>query len=118
MLAGRVYFGKNRPEKLCGRKSFLQDQGTRAFFSFIIQQQQVGWPNGKALDYESRDCRFDPCVDQHTTSSWKEFTFCSSSAPQMAFCHDTGVDLVIQSRRSQLRLPDVLGNGMPCTQIN
>jgi hypothetical protein len=20
------------------------------------------WPNGKALDYESRDCRFDPCV--------------------------------------------------------
>jgi hypothetical protein len=26
---------------------------------------KVGWPNGKALDYESRDCRFDPCVD-HT----------------------------------------------------
>ena len=26
--------------------------------------KQVGWPNGKALDYESRDCRFDPCVDQ------------------------------------------------------
>jgi hypothetical protein len=25
----------------------------------------VGWPNGKALDYESRDCRFDPCVDQN-----------------------------------------------------
>ena len=23
-----------------------------------------GWPNGKALDYESRDCRFDPCVAQ------------------------------------------------------
>ena len=22
------------------------------------------WPNGKALDYESRDCRFDPCVGQ------------------------------------------------------
>jgi hypothetical protein len=23
---------------------------------------QLGaWPNGKALDYESRDCRFDPC---------------------------------------------------------
>ncbi|KAJ5438975.1 uncharacterized protein N7458_009973 [Penicillium daleae] len=20
------------------------------------------WPNGKALDYESKDCRFDPCV--------------------------------------------------------
>lgn len=27
----------------------------------------VGWPNGKALDYESRDCRFDPCVDQDIT---------------------------------------------------
>ena len=25
---------------------------------------QAGWPNGKALDYESRDCRFDPCVGQ------------------------------------------------------
>ncbi|KUM64809.1 hypothetical protein ACN42_g2299 [Penicillium freii] len=24
----------------------------------------AGWPNGKALDYESRDCRFDPCVGQ------------------------------------------------------
>jgi hypothetical protein len=21
----------------------------------------AAWPNGKALDYESRDCRFDPC---------------------------------------------------------
>ena len=29
-----------------------------------MYQYQVGWPNGKALDYESRDCRFDPCVDQ------------------------------------------------------
>ncbi|KAJ5698905.1 hypothetical protein N7462_000910, partial [Penicillium macrosclerotiorum] len=28
------------------------------FPSFI----KAGWPNGKALDYESRDCRFDPCV--------------------------------------------------------
>lgn len=25
---------------------------------------KAGWPNGKALDYESRDCRFDPCVGQ------------------------------------------------------
>ncbi|CRL29115.1 unnamed protein product [Penicillium camemberti] len=23
----------------------------------------AGWPNGKALDYESRDCRFDPCKE-------------------------------------------------------
>ena len=23
---------------------------------------QGGWPNGKALDFGSRDCRFDPCV--------------------------------------------------------
>ncbi|QRD89491.1 hypothetical protein F9C07_1491698 [Aspergillus flavus] len=28
----------------------------------IVFQQLAGWPNGKALDYESRDCRFDPCV--------------------------------------------------------
>ena len=26
---------------------------------------KAGWPNGKALDYESRDCRFDPCVGQY-----------------------------------------------------
>jgi hypothetical protein len=30
----------------------------------VLLLTQVGWPNGKALDYESRDCRFDPCVDQ------------------------------------------------------
>ena len=28
-------------------------------------QQPAGWPNGKALDYESRDCRFDPCVGHY-----------------------------------------------------
>jgi hypothetical protein len=34
-------------------------------FSFNqFNNNKVGWPNGKALDYESRDCRFDPCVDQ------------------------------------------------------
>ena len=31
----------------------------------IFINNKVGWPNGKALDYESRDCRFDPCVGQH-----------------------------------------------------
>lgn len=30
----------------------------------VFINNMVGWPNGKALDYESRDCRFDPCVDQ------------------------------------------------------
>jgi hypothetical protein len=30
----------------------------------VFNNNSVGWPNGKALDYESRDCRFDPCVDQ------------------------------------------------------
>ncbi|KAH7360468.1 hypothetical protein BKA65DRAFT_493215 [Rhexocercosporidium sp. MPI-PUGE-AT-0058] len=40
------------------------------------------WPNGKALDFESRDCRFDPCVAHsscifilfaagHTSSTFK-----------------------------------------------
>ena len=28
----------------------------------IFFNKAAGWPNGKALDYESRDCRFDPCV--------------------------------------------------------
>jgi hypothetical protein len=28
---------------------------------------KAGWPNGKALDYESRDCRFDPCVGHSIT---------------------------------------------------
>ncbi|EHK96059.1 hypothetical protein M7I_8255 [Glarea lozoyensis 74030] len=27
---------------------------------------QACWPNGKALDYESRDCRFDPCAKKGT----------------------------------------------------
>ena len=31
----------------------------------VFINNTVGWPNGKALDYESRDCRFDPCVDQN-----------------------------------------------------
>jgi hypothetical protein len=29
---------------------------------------KAGWPNGKALDYESRDCRFDPCVGHSITT--------------------------------------------------
>jgi hypothetical protein len=41
--------------------------------------KQVGWPNGKALDYESRDCRFDPCVDQDiiTSKGVSSFAFLS-----------------------------------------
>ncbi len=30
--------------------------------SGLTATTQACWPNGKALDYESRDCRFDPCV--------------------------------------------------------
>ena len=29
----------------------------------------VCWPNGKASDYESGDCRFDPCVDHQQLAS-------------------------------------------------
>ena len=32
----------------------------------VLTLRLAGWPNGKALDYESRDCRFDPCVGQPT----------------------------------------------------
>jgi hypothetical protein len=34
------------------------------FFFYHFNNNKAGWPNGKALDYESRDCRFDPCVGQ------------------------------------------------------
>jgi hypothetical protein len=38
-----------------------------------LSSSKVGWPNGKALDYESRDCRFDPCVDHNdATPSYLE----------------------------------------------
>ena len=30
----------------------------------------VAWPNGKALDYESRDSRFDPWRDHFAISSF------------------------------------------------
>ena len=30
----------------------------------MVINHEADWPNGKALDYESRDCRFDPCVGQ------------------------------------------------------
>jgi hypothetical protein len=43
---------------LAGRDIILVHQ-------ILCHEQLVGWPNGKALDYESRDCRFDPCVDQN-----------------------------------------------------
>ncbi|KAH8587690.1 hypothetical protein B0O99DRAFT_732981 [Bisporella sp. PMI_857] len=29
-----------------------------------MQQSMACWPNGKASDYESGDCRFDPCAGQ------------------------------------------------------
>ena len=41
----------------------------------MAKNGQAGWPNGKALDYESRDCRFDPCVGHQFQFHW-EF-FCS-----------------------------------------
>lgn len=31
---------------------------------------RAGWPNGKALDFGSRDCRFDPCVGHHFCPSF------------------------------------------------
>ena len=50
--------------------SRLVDRGKK----FPNVQQSAGWPNGKALDYESRDCRFDPCVG-HFFSSLKKVLF-------------------------------------------
>ena len=28
----------------------------------LVTVESAGWPNGKALDFGSRDCRFEPCV--------------------------------------------------------
>ncbi|KOS37769.1 hypothetical protein ACN38_g11434 [Penicillium nordicum] len=44
----------------------------------------AGWPNGKALDYESRDCRFDPCVGQFFFFLFLFFLFNLST--QVLFC--------------------------------
>ena len=35
------------------------------FLAGLLRISSAGWPNGKALDYESRDCRFDPCVGHY-----------------------------------------------------
>ncbi|KAI5802303.1 hypothetical protein FPQ18DRAFT_7442 [Pyronema domesticum] len=32
------------------------------------EHEMAAWPNGKALDYESRDCRFDPCCGHYISS--------------------------------------------------
>jgi hypothetical protein len=52
----------------------------------VVQQQQVGWPNGKALDYESRDCRFDPCVDQQNTILQWSYHFVLLLKPSWSLC--------------------------------
>ncbi|KAJ5934530.1 hypothetical protein N7466_004077, partial [Penicillium verhagenii] len=55
------------------RRSGLQ---MRASEALPLSYKTAGWPNGKALDYESRDCRFDPCVGQ----SFCVFVFVSFSS--------------------------------------
>ena len=45
----------------------------------------VTWPNGKALDYESRDCRFDPCRDLFVV-----LVMCSRVPKVLAFCMEIG----------------------------
>jgi hypothetical protein len=67
--------------------------------SWLTSMKQVGWPNGKALDYESRDCRFDPCVDQF---------FCFSDVFSCGRPHSLDVKLCIILL--QFRCPGVLGH--------
>ncbi|KAJ5930970.1 hypothetical protein N7466_006463 [Penicillium verhagenii] len=59
-------------------------------FSYFIST--AGWPNGKALDYESRDCRFDPCVGQFFLSFLLSFE--RRSIFRDVFCHRTDEDMV------------------------
>ena len=52
---GARYRAENSTSPPKGHIHFLLNQ---------LNNNKAGWPNGKALDYESRDCRFDPCVGQ------------------------------------------------------
>ncbi|PYI04400.1 hypothetical protein BO78DRAFT_171323 [Aspergillus sclerotiicarbonarius CBS 121057] len=56
-----------------GQFNVIRDRAVLCYFSIqplwlilsIIARffnNQAGWPNGKALDYGSRDCRFESCV--------------------------------------------------------
>ena len=57
----------NRP---CGA---MADEKSLQWFIYhicAVSSIKAGWPNGKALDYESRDCRFDPCVGQFFDLHW------------------------------------------------
>lgn len=54
---------------LCPANASTRHTASGAFYTigtYILLWLKIinkaGWPNGKALDYESRDCRFDPCV--------------------------------------------------------
>lgn len=42
----------------------------RLYLLYLHSFKQVVWPNGKALDYESRDSRFDPWHD-HQILFWQ-----------------------------------------------
>ena len=45
------------------------------------------WPNGKASDYESGDCRFDPCVGQINPISFlPNISIHSSIHPYQSIC--------------------------------
>ncbi|RAL10729.1 uncharacterized protein BO97DRAFT_455191 [Aspergillus homomorphus CBS 101889] len=42
------------------------------YFLKLGHYSKACWPNGKALDYESRDCRFEPCCgeDEGSSTGW------------------------------------------------
>ena len=67
----------------------------------------VTWPNGKALDYESRDCRFDPCRDLLLVARCRPpvcrvanllvcFRCCGTS---LGYHIHSGMDLSLQTQR-------------------
>ncbi|KOS48535.1 hypothetical protein ACN38_g495 [Penicillium nordicum] len=64
----KVFMIINAQNSRCGNKWVISlEKSASAYDANLGRKHHIsmaGWPNGKALDYESRDCRFDPCVGQ------------------------------------------------------
>ena len=68
------------PGPTCGARYCAENSTSppKGHIHFLLNQfinNKAGWPNGKALDYESRDCRFDPCVGQREPLHSNAFIF-------------------------------------------
>ena len=55
---------------------------------FLVCLLMVCWPNGKASDYESGDCRFEPCMDNnyHCLLFANAYLWCALCLRGFVFC--------------------------------